>query len=119
MSLRWAQNMNPAASLLGPLYNLYEGALGSTGGWLLGQLTLVGFLALFWWAVTNREEIISGLDIRPKTVSSLAILAFFTSLFFFFFNDTLGFPIVGSIVVAASSIGFLLWCYVTLEGEPV
>jgi hypothetical protein len=76
-------------------------------------------LALFWWAVSNREEIISGLDIRPKTVGSLAVLALFTGLFFFFFNDTLGFPVMGSIVVAASSIGFLLWCYVTLEGEPV
>jgi hypothetical protein len=107
-----------ADSLLGPLYSLYEGALGSTGAWVLGHLTLVGFLALVGWAVSNRDEIISGLDIRPRTVGSLVGLTLVTGLLFFFFSDTLGYPFIGAITVAASSMGFLLWCYVTLEGEP-
>ena len=58
--------MNPAASLLGPLYNLYEGALGPTGGWQLEQLTLLGSLARLWWVVSNRGEMIKGPDIRPQ-----------------------------------------------------
>jgi hypothetical protein len=110
--------MNPAASLLGPLYSLYEGALGSSAAWLLGQLTLVALLALGWWAVSNRNDIISGLDLRPRTIGSLAVLALFTGLLFIFFADTLGYPFEGAILVAASSTGLLYWCFVTLEGEP-
>ena len=43
--------MNPAQSLLGPLYTLYVSALGQTVGMIVGYVTLVGITALVWWQI--------------------------------------------------------------------
>ena len=111
--------MNPAASLLGPLYELYVAALGDTVGNVVGYVTLIGIIALVWWCVNNRDDLISGFDLRLATIGHAVILIILTIVIYVVASDNLGFPFLGSITVAVSTALFCRWTMNTLEGELV
>jgi hypothetical protein len=110
--------MNPAASLLGPLYNLYVAALGPTVGMIVGYATLVGIFALVWWCLANRNEVISGLDLRFATIGNMILLSLLTIVLFVVMSSTFGFPFIGALTMAVSSTIFFHWCMTNFEGKP-
>ncbi len=112
-------NMNAAASLLGPLYDLYILALGGTIGMVVGYATLVGIFALLWWMIANRDEVISGFDLRAATIWSMIVVFGVGITLYFVMLEVFSFPSVGAIIVAASSALFYHWVMVNFEGEPV
>ena len=113
------QSMNPAAALLGPLYDLYIAALGNGVGTIVSYVTLLAIISLIAWALSNRNEIINGLDIRGATIKDLAIFILLTGAVYAVASDYLGFPVVGALTTAVSSSIFFRWTMTALEGEPV
>ncbi|MDP7043496.1 MAG: hypothetical protein QF807_05710 [Candidatus Thalassarchaeaceae archaeon] len=111
--------MNLAATLLGPLYELYVAALGDSVGIVVGYATLLGLASLIWWSFANRNDIISGFDLRGATIGNMVLLFLLAFVIYFVAFDYLGFPILGSLTVAISSTLLFHWTMSTLEGEPV
>ena len=111
--------MNIAATLLGSLYDLYVAALGESVGTIAGYATLLGLASLIWWGLSNRDDIISGLDLRGATISNIVLLLLLTFVVYFVALDYFGFPNIGSLTVAISSTLLFHWTMSTLEGEPV
>ena len=70
-------------------------------------------------ALSNRNEIINGLDIRGATIKDLAIFILLTGAVYAVASDYLGFPVVGALTTAVSSSIFFRWTMTALEGEPV
>ena len=111
--------MNPAASLLGPLYNLYTSALGNSVGMVVGYATLIGIVALVWWTIANRDDVISGFDLRSATIGNYVILLVVGLALYYLVSQTFGFPIVGAIFVAAVSTILFHWCMTAFENETI
>lgn len=111
--------MNLAASLLGPLYNLYVSALGQTVGMIVGYVTLVGIFALIWWLLANRNEIISGLDLRLATIGNMIVLILLSGILYVVMSSSFGFPFIGAISMTLSSVLLVHWCMTNFEGEPI
>ncbi|HIG20900.1 MAG TPA: hypothetical protein EYQ78_09120 [Candidatus Poseidoniales archaeon] len=111
--------MNLAQSFLGPLYNLYVSALGQTVGMLVGYVTLVGIVALVWWIMANRNEVISGLDLRVATIGNMIFLTLIGVVLYVVMSGTFEFPFIGAISMAISSVLFMHWCMTNFEGEPI
>ena len=111
--------MNPAQSLLGPLYTLYVSALGQTVGMIVGYVTLVGITALVWWMLANRNEVISGLDLRVATIGNMLFLILLGAILYAVMSDTFGFPFIGAISMTLTSVLFIHWCMTNFEGEPI
>tara|TARA_B110000116_G_C16386013_1_gene380752 strand:- start:31 stop:366 length:336 start_codon:yes stop_codon:yes gene_type:complete len=111
--------MNPAQSLLGPLYNLYISALGQSVGMVVGYITLVGIAALVWWIMANRNEVISGLDLRVATIGNMIFLTLIGVVLYVVMSGTFGFPFIGAISMTVSSVLFMHWCMINFEGEPI
>ncbi|DAC50499.1 MAG TPA: hypothetical protein HA340_03555 [Candidatus Thalassarchaeaceae archaeon] len=111
--------MNLAATLLGPLYDLYIAALGESVGIIVSYVTLLGLASLIWWGFANRNDIISGFDLRGATIGNMVLLFLLTFVIYFVAFDYLGFPMIGSLTVAVSSTLLFHWTISTLEGEPV
>ncbi|MCS5526492.1 MAG: hypothetical protein NZ774_01385 [Candidatus Poseidoniales archaeon] len=111
--------MNIAQSLLGPLYNLYVSALGQTVGMIVGYITLVGIFALVWWLLANRNEVISGLDLRVSTIGNMIFLILLGTVLYVVMSSTFGFPFIGAISMTISSVLFVHWCMTNFEGEPI
>ena len=107
--------LNVACELLGPLYELYVAALGDTAAWALGHLTLLAIVVMVAWLLKNRNEVITGLDLRPRTIGGIiAIVVLFVGTTLIF-THSLGFPLVGSLFTSFSSVAFVFWCYRWLE----
>ena len=111
--------MNIAQSLLGPLYNLYVSALGQTVGMIVGYVTLVAIFALVWWLLANRNEVISGLDLRVATIGNMIFLILLGAILYVLMSSTFGFPFVGAISMTISSVLLVHWCMTNFEGEPI
>ena len=111
--------MNLAASLLGPLYNLYVSALGQTVGMIVGYTTLVGIFALIWWLLANRNEVISGLDLRVATIGNMIVLILLGGILYVVMSSTFGFPFIGAISMTISSVLLVYWGMTNFEGEPI
>lgn len=111
--------MNPAATLLGPLYDLYVAALGENIGGVVSYATLLGLVALVWWCLANRDDIVSGLDLRVGTIGNMVVLILLTFVIYVVASDNLGFPMVGSLTVAVSTTLLFRWTMTSLEGESV
>jgi|TARA_B110000196_G_scaffold86509_1_gene75019 hypothetical protein len=111
--------MNLAASLLGPLYNLYVSALGQTVGMIVGYATLVGIFALIWWLLANRNEVISGLDLRVATIGNMIVLILLGGILYVVMSSTFGFPFIGAISMTISSVLLVYWGMTNFEGEPI
>jgi|TARA_B110000881_G_C18578485_1_gene520149 hypothetical protein len=111
--------MNLAQSLLGPLYNLYVSALGQSVGMVVGYITLVGIAALVWWMMANRNEVISGLDLRVATIGNMIFLTLIGVVLYVVMSGTFGFPFIGAISMTISSVLFMHWCMTNFEGEPI
>lgn len=111
--------MNLGASLLGPLYDLYVAALGQSVGEAVSYLTLVALAALGWWLVTNRQGIISGLDLRGAVIWEWMKILIVAVLLYFVTIETLGFPPIGALTVAVCITWLYNWTMTSLEGEPV
>ncbi len=110
---------NLADPLLGPLYDLYVAALGDTAAWALGHLTLLAIVVLVAWVLKNRHDVITNLDLRPRTISGALVLVGSFIVFTLVCIRSLGFPIVGALVTSLSSVLFVYWCYRWLEGARV
>ncbi|HIO86846.1 MAG: hypothetical protein CXX81_18420 [Methanobacteriota archaeon] len=111
--------MNIAQSLLGPLYDLYVSALGQTVGMIVGYVTLVGIFALVWWLLANRNEVISGLDLRVATIGNMIVLILLGGILYVVMSSTFGFPFIGAISMTISSVLLVYWCMTNFEGEPI
>lgn len=111
--------MNPAASLLGPLYDLNVAAFGASIGGVASYLTLGGIVALVWWAVSNHQSIISGLDLRAATIWNWLKVLFVGALLYFVSIGTFGFPFLGAVTVAVCSAWLYQWTMTNFEGETV
>ena len=109
-----AQNL--ADPLLGPHYVLYVAALGASAAWALGHLTLLAIVALVVWVLKNRQDVITNLDLRPRTVGGALMFVGSFVAFTLVCNRLFGFPLGGSVVTSLSSVLFVLWCYRWLEG---
>lgn len=111
--------MNLAASLLGPLYVLYVSALGQTIGMVVGYATLVGITALLWWVIANRNEVISGLDLRVATIGNMIFITLLGVILYTVMSGTFGFPFIGALSMTITSVLFFHWCMTNFEGEPI
>lgn len=111
--------MNPVAVLLGPLYELYIAALGEKVGVVVSYTTLLGLIALIWWCLANRNEIIYELNLRPTTIGNMIMLLLLTFVIYVVVLDNFGFPVVGAIIVAVSSTLLFHWTMTAFEGEPI
>ena len=69
--------------------------------------------------VNNRDDLVSGFDLRLATISHAVILIILTIVIYVVASDNLGFPFLGSITVAVSTALFCRWTMNTLEGELV
>jgi len=111
--------MNLAQTLLGPLYDLYVSALGQTVGMIVGYVTLLGISALIWWLIANRNEVISGLDLRLATIGNMLFLSLSGVILYFVMSTTFGFPFLGAITMTLTSLLFMHWCMTNFEGELI
>lgn len=111
--------MNLAQSLLGPLYNLYISALGQTIGMIVGYVTLLGITALVWWVIANRNDVISGLDLRIPTIGYMIFLVLLGVILYVVMSSTFEFPFIGAISMTVTSVLFIHWCMINFEGEPI
>ena len=111
--------LNVACELLGPLYELYVAALGDTAAWVLGHLTLLAIVVMVAWLLKNRNEVITGLDLRPRTIGGIIIIIGLFIGTTLIFTRSLGFPLVGSLLTSFSSVAFVFWCYRWLEPARV
>ena len=115
--LRTAMNLNLGESLLGGVYDLYVDALGSTVAWWLGHITIVALLALAYWAITNWNNVSSGLGITGMRVTAWLIILGFTAGQFVLYRDQFGFPTSGAFLTALSTSAYLWWQWYQLEPQ--
>ena len=108
--------VNVAQELLGPLYALYVAALGEAGGWALGHLTLLGIIALVAWVLKNRHEVITNLDLRPRSIGGMLMLIVSFVAFTLVCTRSFGYPLGGAVLTSMSGVLFVLWTYRWLEG---
>jgi len=77
---------------------------------------LLAIVALVAWVLKNRHEVITNLDLRPRTIGgALVFVGSFVALTLVC-NRLFGFPLGGAVLTSLPSLLFVLWCYRWLEG---
>ena len=113
--LRTTMALNLGEPILGGIYDLYVGALGSTVAWWLGHLTIIATLALAYWVITNWNDITSGLGITGSRVSAWLVIIGITVGQFMLYRDYFGFPASGAFITALVTSAYLWWQWYQLE----
>ncbi len=107
--------VNIARPILGELYSLYCGALGSTMAWWLGHLTLIAIIALVSWVAMNWQDIAYGLEINGMRIWTWIV---FTGLLIgqtMFYMQSFSFPLVGAFITSLMVTAYLWWSWYSLE----
>ena len=112
---RGSMALNVAEPVLPGLYDLFVDALGSTAGWWVGHLTLIGIIMFVYWVITNWKEIVYGLEISGGRFAAWLAIIGLTVAQYVFYQSQYGFPASGSFIMAVSVSGYLWWQWYQLE----
>ena len=107
--------VNIARPLLGDLYSLYCGALGSTMAWWLGHLTLIAAIALVSWVAMNWADISYGLEINGLRIWTWLVFASLIIGQTALYMQSFSFPLDGAIITAFSVTVYIWWSWYSLE----
>ncbi len=113
--LRTAMDLNLGESILGGLYDIYVDALGATAAWWLGNLTIVGAIALAYWVIVNWNDVSNGLGITRMRATAYLTIFGFTVGQFVLYRDQFGFPASGAFLTALGFSAYLWWQWYQLE----
>jgi len=91
------------------------GAFGSSLGWLIGHLIVLGLVCLTCKIINNRHHIISQSPWDVSTLKSIAVFLALTAAQYYVFTTSFNFPSNESIGLAAVSTILIRWLILVLE----
>ncbi|HIE63498.1 MAG: hypothetical protein CXT72_01740 [Methanobacteriota archaeon] len=98
-----------ASFVLCGFQDMIVSAFGSSLGWLVGHLIVLGLVCLTYKIFNNRQHIISQSPWDASTLKSIAIFIVLTAVQYYIFTNTFGFPTNESIGLAAVSSILIRW----------
>lgn len=107
--------VNIARPMLGELYSLYCGALGSTMAWWLGHLTLIAIVALISWVLMNWSDISYGLEINGMRLWTWMVFILLVAGQTTLYMQAFSFPLNGAFITALSVSVYLWWSWYNFE----
>ena len=108
-----------AEPLLGGLYTVFVGALGSTAAWWVGHITLIAGVALVYWVITNWKEIMYGFDLNGTRVVAFLVLIGMTIGQVVVYQTLFSFPTSGAFITAGATSAYIWWQWYQLEPQKV
>ena len=106
---------DPASTILGGFQDSLVGAFGATAGWWVGNLLVVGILALAVVAVQNRQHMVDHSGFGRGTFQDLAVVIALTAVQYVIFTGTLNFSESVSLWLAIISTLILRWHILIVE----
>ena len=104
-----------ASLVLGGFQDSIVDAFGSTGGWWVGHLLVVGMLALSVAALQNRHHIVNHSGFGRSTLMDAAATLALTAIQYSVFTGMFAWPDGISLVLAAISSLSLRWHLLIVE----
>tara|TARA_B100000029_G_C16965970_1_gene738108 strand:- start:39 stop:410 length:372 start_codon:yes stop_codon:yes gene_type:complete len=109
--------VNLAELILGGVYDLFEGALGTSIAWWVGHLTLIGLIALVVWVMRNWSDVSYGFEINGMRIWSWLVISGLTVGQMILYSQSFGFPFTGSLITSLMVSSYLWWTWYTLEPQ--
>ena len=106
---------DPASTILGGFQDSLVGAFGATAGWWVGNLLVVGILALAVVAVQNRQHMVDHSGFGRGTFQDLAVVIALTAVQYVIFTGTFNFSESVSFSLAIISTLILRWHILIVE----
>ena len=107
--------LDPASTILGGFQDSLVGAFGATAGWWVGNLLVVGILALAVVAVQNRQHMVDHSGFGRGTFQDLAVVIALTAVQYVIFTGTFNFSESVSLWLAIISTLILRWHILIVE----
>ena len=105
---------NPASLLFGEFTVLLAAVFGGFGGWLVGNLLLLGLITIIILAAINRATLRRQLNLSNKRLRWFTSLGICLLLQYFFYTSNLTFPPVGAFITALTMTVIISWSLETV-----
>jgi hypothetical protein len=100
---------NPASLLFGEFIVTLAAVFGGFGGWLVGNLMLLGLVTVIILAARNRVSLAQQLNLSNKRLRWYATLGICLLLQYVFYTSNLTFPPVGAFITALTMTVIISW----------
>jgi len=98
-----------ASTVFGSFQDSLVSVFGSSAGWAIGHLILLGFVGLAIFGIKEREHIINHSGVGRKQTSDAMVTLGLTILLFYLYTSIMGFATFASVGIAGASSLSMRW----------